>query len=380
MDAIQAKALLDRYLAGQATPEEIRLVQTMYDRLVQEGEWQWEEGEKEALQAMMEDRLLQKIDDRTAPVRSIPRFSKYIRRLAVAAIFIGISFATYFLIKNQKTTQPAIAAVPMKTDVGPGGNKAVLTLSNGTLIILDSARNGVLAKQGNVNVTKTDSGKLAYNMSSEKPVETGSNTLTTPRGGQYQLVLPDGTKVWLNAASSITYPTAFVGKERTVEVTGEAYFEVVHNAKQPFVVEAGDTRIEDIGTAFNVNAYPDEKVQKTTLLEGSVKVIAIKQSFVLKPGEQARVGDSWMGKTDNVNLTEVMAWRNGKIYLTDISLIEIMRNISRWYDVDINYTGNVPDKTFSGIIERNVPLSVVLGALKAFGVETELKDKTVIVH
>ena len=310
--------------------------------------------------------------------------SGYNKWWAAAAILVGISFGAYFLIKNQKTSLPAITASTIKTDIAPGGNKAVLTLSNGSQIILDSAHNGLLAKQGNVNVSKTGNGRIAYNTAAEKPTEIGSNKLSTPRGGQYQLMLPDGTKVWLNSASSIMYPTAFVGRERKVEITGEAYFEVIHNSKMPFRVKANDQIIEDIGTAFNVNAYPDEKSLNTTLIEGSVQII-VDQKFhsyevVLKPGQQAQMTEDKIKVKPKVDIDKIVAWKNGKMSLTGSSVPQIMREISRWYDMDIKYSGDMPEKKFYGLIDRNVPLSTVLMALKNYGVGTKIDGKTIIVQ
>ena len=230
-----------------------------------------------------------------------------------AAILIGISFGTYFLIKNQKTTTPAIATAPTNTDVAPGGNKAILTLNNGSKIILDSAHNGVLAQQGNTKIIKTDSGKLAYSISTEKPTEMVPNTLTTPRGGQYQLTLPDGTKVWLNAASSITYPTAFFGGDRKVKITGEVYFEVVHDALKPFKVLVNGLEVEDIGTHFNINAYPDENSISTTLIEGSVKLKQDKKEKLLYPGQEAKLkSDGEITIVRDVDIKKIIAWKNGE--------------------------------------------------------------------
>ncbi len=382
MDALRAKVLLDRYLAGQATPEEIRLVETMYDRLIQEGEWQWKEGEKETLQALLEDRLLQKIDDQTAPIRSIPRFSKYIRRLVAAAVLIGISFGTYFFIKNQKAKQPTVAVVQAKPDVAPGGNRAVLTLSNGSKIILDSAHNGLLATQRGSNVIKTDSGKLAYNMPVGKPNNNNStpseisyNTLSTPRGGQYQLSLPDGTKVWLNAASSIVYPTAFIGNERKVTITGEAYFEVTHNPAKPFIVSVNDMKVEVLGTHFNVNAYMDEKSINTTLLEGSVKIADGINTQIIKPGQQIEVEGGQMNVNKNVDVDRVVAWKNGNFDFESADLRTILRQFSRWYDVDVIYEGEINNKKFFAIVSRNTSLKNMLESLQDFQLEYRIEGR-----
>ena len=245
---------------------------------------------------------------------------------------------------------------------------------------MDSINKGIIAQQGNTKIEKTDSGKLAYSTSAEKPLVIYLNTLATPRGGQYQLGLPDGTKVWLNAASSITYPTAFTGKERKVTITGEAYFEVVHNTTKPFKVFAKGTEIEDLGTYFNVNAYDDFNATqvKTTLLQGSIKIYHNQSNKIIKPGEQA-VSDQTIDVLENVDLDNVMAWQRGKMDLNSETVAQIMREISRWYDVDEEYQGSPPSGKFYGSINRNVPLSSVLHVLKAYGVNTRLEGKKLIV-
>jgi ferric-dicitrate binding protein FerR (iron transport regulator) len=223
--------------------------------------------------------------------------------------------------------------------------------------------------QGNTKIIKTDSGRLAYNGTNEKPTEITYNTLSTPKGGQYQLILPDGSKVWLNAASSIRYPTAFVGNSRIVEITGEAYFEVMHNSKVPFEVKTRSQVIEDIGTSFNVNAYTDEAAIRTTLLEGAVKV----DNVVLKPGEQAEADNGTQKITviKGVDIQRAVAWKNGIFSFKDADLKTVMRQLARWYNVDVEYEGAVPGGSFGGDIGRGLTLSQVLEGLA----ETRVKYK-----
>jgi transmembrane sensor len=325
------------------------------------------------------------LNERTISEKFVRRMP--VRRLnwaAAAAIVVGITIGTYFLIR-QRTNSQGIETTIAKADIAPGGNRATLTLGNGAAMILDSEAIGTLAQQGNTKISKTDSGRLAYTVENNKTSNKATieeNILTTPRGGQYQLELADGTKVWLNAASSITYPAAFEGKQRFVKVTGEVYFEVVHNSNMPFVVKAGNQVITDLGTSFNINAYPDEGALTTTLLQGSIKIFVGTKTNLLVPGQQeiASVeGESVMIK-NNADIDKVMAWRNGKMALTDVSVKQLMTEISRWYDVDIEYVGTVPNKQFYGSIHRDVPLSTVLNALKAYGVETKVERKKIIVQ
>jgi transmembrane sensor len=283
---------------------------------------------------------------------------------AAAAVLICLSVG-YFYFNRPLKPSTVIDQRSSVNDIAPGGNKAVLTLGNGAQIILDSARNGALAKQGNVNVIKTDSDKIAYNTSTEKFVAIAFNTLSTPRGGQFQLTLPDGTEVWLDAASSIHYPTAFTGKTRTVGITGQAYFEVKHKASQPFVVMVNGIQITDIGTHFNISAYNDENSMKTTLLEGAVAVTTDTKKLVLNPGEQAEIINHSLDLKKGVDVEAVMAWKNGRFQFDGTGIEEVMRQISRWYNVDIEYTSKIPNQHFMGDISRNVGISKVMDMLMA---------------
>ncbi|TDE15223.1 FecR family protein [Dyadobacter psychrotolerans] len=303
-------------------------------------------------------------------------------KIAAAAVLI-LSLGLYWW-SGRDQGQLARLSVPaaQPADIAPGTNKAVLTLGDGSSIILDSAQNGNLASQGNTSVTKSKKGELVYNN------PTGSadqnvvfNTVTTPKGGQYHIILPDGSKVWLNAASSLRFPTAFNGKERAVEITGEVYFEVAHNQKMPFVVKAGQTQIAVLGTHFNVMAYTDEKVLKTTLLQGSVKVSRAGKSAMLSPGQQARVKmiSDHIGVFDNIDTEKEMAWKNGYFQFQDDNLENIMRQISRWYDVDVTYEGNPGKETFTGRLPRNGNVSKVLKILSLSGVKFRIEGKSIIV-
>jgi transmembrane sensor len=314
------------------------------------------------------------------------RVRRLVRRVmataAVVLLLVGL-FRLWRTYRSESAVQPPVVVV------APGGNRAVLTLAGGQKIILDSAASGVLAEQGNTHVQKLGDGQLAYEAGKKggnTPTAPLYNTLTTPRGGQYQLTLPDGTKVWLNAASSLTYPTAFTGGNRTVEMTGEAYFEVAHDKKRPFMVKAGGQTIQDIGTHFNVNAYMDEPAQVTTLLEGAVSV----GGHPLRPGEKATVtGVTAAGKTGTGAKTatgagdivisqgdpdEAIAWKNGLFHFTDAGLQTVMRQLSRWYNVDVTYEGNIPPRQFTGMIGRSLTLNQVLTGLAKERVHYQIEE------
>jgi transmembrane sensor len=296
----------------------------------------------------------------------------------VAGVFIGV-LVIYSYHNSIKEDVAVVKNIPAKTNITPGSNKAVLTLQDGSTIILNDAKEGTLAQQGNANVVKMANGQLVYNKTDAQPEKILFNTMTTPRGGQYKLTLPDGTDVWLNSASSITYPTAFVGNERNVSITGEAYFEVAKDKTKPFHVKAGSQTIEVLGTHFNVMAYADEDVIKTTLLEGSVKVTGDKESGILKPGEQSIIDKTGDMKVSVASVDETMAWKNGYFKFNRVGIKYIMRQLSRWYDVDVVYDGRVKEDEFVGTIGRGENIVQALHLLELANVHFKIQDKKIIV-
>lgn len=297
---------------------------------------------------------------------------------------IGITFKG-FLYK--KTTVNRLAL--HQKDILPGTNKATLMLADGSKIVLDDAKRGMIARQTDVEISKTKNGQLVYSAEGsvlapdQQPATdiVPTNMITTPRGGQYSVVLPDGTKVWLNAASSLRYPTAFPGTERRVELTGEAYFEVAKNAAKPFFVKTASQTVEVLGTHFNINSYADEKITKTTLLEGSVRVTgnAGQQGLKLKPGQQATATEKEIRMVSDPDIDEAMAWKEGKFMFRDADLQTIMRQLSRWYDVDVEYQGEVITRHYRGRVSRNVPVSQVFQILKTSGVNFTINGRKIIV-
>lgn len=304
----------------------------------------------------------------------------YIKRLAVAAVFILlVGIGIYWLANPQKSKAVAVKDQPQQKDILPGGNKAILRLANGTQIILDSASEGTLAQEGKVKIIKLDDGKLAYNTDGQTAALL-YNTISTPIGGQYQLVLADGTKVWLNASSSLRFPAAFAGKARKVELTGEGYFEVARNAAMPFHVKVNTLDVAVLGTHFNVNSYQDEAFVRTTLLEGKVKVSSENGTETLSPGQQAAVDKSGMMKTlSEINTEEVVAWKNGLFQFESADLASILRQAERWYNVQFEYQSKINDG-FTGQISRNVNLSQLLKILELTGkVHFDIQGTKVIV-
>jgi transmembrane sensor len=366
--------LYTRWLNKTASPEEIREFIELLDEGVTKEEFSpmitrnWEalqddeEFPLEKRQALA-DRILQKYP---AARGTKVRFIKPWMRVAVI-LAILITAGTYFY----KTNQPPVIAEKVN-DAAPGTSKAILTLADGSTVTLDSTGKQVI-RQG-ATAAYQQGGKLAYTGISESK-EVIYHTLTVPRGGQFQLELSDGTKVWLNAASSLRYPTAFDGKERKVEVSGEAYFEVAKNAQAPFrVIVDHRATVEVLGTVFNINAYTDEEDIRTTLLEGSVKI----GNVVLKPGQQAQI-TAQIKVVSNTDIDKVTAWKKGVFNFNDADLKEVMRQLSRWYDIDVAYEKNVGDIEFVGKISRSTSLKGVLKGLESTGVHFRLEGKKLTV-
>ena len=317
----------------------------------------------------------------------------WIRYAAAAVILVG--GVGYFWItgsKDQSAQQakPALA----KTEILPGTTGAVLTLADGRQVVLDSAGNGLIATESGTEVV-LDNGKLLYGQNDEGAGQASFNTMTTPKGRQFQLVLPDGTKVWLNANSSIRYPVEFAAHERKVYVAGEAYFEVAKDVRKPFFVNVDNMAdVEVLGTEFNVNAYDNEKVIRTTLVEGSVRVAALEaepradgrlNDLVLKPGQEAQVanfndakkqrkGKNTVTLSDEVDIEKVTAWKNGYFNFENADIGEVMRQLERWYDIEVVYENDVPDIDFVGEIGRNFPLKDVLDFLQRTEVSFRLEE------
>ncbi|WP_290709575.1 FecR family protein [Flavihumibacter sp. CACIAM 22H1] len=294
----------------------------------------------------------------------------------VAAVVVVVASGLLLYLSTQEKASPVPAEQLAKTarqDVAPGGNYATLTLGDGSKLVLDSVGNGLIASQGNARIIKLNNGALSYEKenAADKVV---FNTMSTPVGGQYRLTLPDGTGIWLNAASSITYPTAFTGGERTVSITGEVYFEVAKNPRQPFKVKAGDQLIEVLGTHFNVNAYPEERSLATTLVEGSVKVSGIGTGhtenpasaapvLILQPGQQAQFSKGKLQLNQYPDLEETLAWKDGLFHFNGTNIETIMRNVARWYGVEVVYKDKI-DEQFVAEIPRNVNVSQLLELLE----------------
>ncbi|PSL47998.1 FecR family protein [Chitinophaga niastensis] len=320
----------------------------------------------------------------TAPGTPVKKNIRRIPGIAVAAcITLLIAISGYWPLFKKTPAPPVTASVTKQFDIAPGTVGGVLILANGKQIKLDSAGNGLLAVQGQTKITNRQ-GRITYNTADKNNEQLLYNTITTPRSKQFQLVLADGSSVWLNAASSVRFPTAFTGDVRRVEITGEAYFEVAkatrNGKKIPFVVHANGMDVQVLGTHFNVSAYPDEHTIKTTLLEGSVLVSKGNAKQLLKPGEQAQLDQEGnLSLYKDIDTEGVMAWRNGYFSFDQADLPGVMRQIARWYDVDIVYEGNIANRRFGGEISRNTNVSQVLKILEESKIHFRIEDKKIVV-
>jgi transmembrane sensor len=305
------------------------------------------------------------------------------RYAAAAAVILLIGSVVVYQLSVSKPSSTDIAKkeAKYKDDVLPGGNKAVLTLADGSTIILDDAQNGALAQQGNTKVTKLG-GKLAYDPANADSKEVLYNTIATPRGGQYQVELPDGSQVWLNAASSLRFPTAFEGKVRRVEITGEAYFEVAKNKSMPFVVSVNGAEVKVLGTHFNVMAYGEENAVRTTLLEGSVQFVSGNNTSLLQPGQQSQLTKEGEVKVVNgVDVESIIAWKNGMFHFENADIETVMRQLARWYDVEVDFKGQQIDNLFYAKIPRSSKLSDVLKVLELTGnIKFKIEGKKITVR
>lgn len=386
MSNARIQYLVNRYFNGTCSGEERQELADWVNRsesdtaiqAVLENAWRdYEPGEAERLagEAAME-RVYTRLSEEADRTRMRIAWWK---PAAAAAVLVLAGLGIWQVTKPSLQNQVQLPQEQAE-DAMPGGEKAVLTLSNGQQIVLDSAADGLLAQQGGATVNKLSNGQLVYN-DGDGPAEGEVlfNTMTTPRGGQYRLTLPDGTKAWLNSSSSITFPTAFVEKNRSITVTGEVYLEVAKNEKQPFSVHANGVEIAVLGTHFNVNAYPEEGSVRTTLIEGKVKVSSAAGTRTIAPGEQAKAGNGKLDVDRDVNLEEVMGWKNGRFVFEGESIARVMHQLSRWYDMEVGDMETVDDRFFLDV-PRSKKLSDVLKALELTGkVKFKIEGKKIVV-
>lgn len=385
--------LFHRYISGACTPAEKQELavlglmpenQAVLDALLAE---HWEQtGLSEAMPEEKGRAILAAILGPAVPAEK-PKPAMILllhwKKLAVAAsIVLVIGLSGYFLFFNKPGRPAEVVKTEPAPDVeAPKITKATIMLADGRRVYLDSAGEGQLASQGDVKLVKLADGRISYEPAGNSPGPVIYNTLTNPRGSKViNMQLSDGSHVWLNAGSSVTYPVAFTGNERKITMTGEAYFEVAHDDGRPFFVSKGEMEVQVLGTHFNVNAYDDEQGIKVTLLEGSVKVSASSDSQpdryrVLKPGQQAEIINNRLSIINDPDLEQTIAWKNGWFEFDQVELPVIMRQVSRWYDLDIVYEGRTGHEKFGGRVSRELPLSGVVKMMESNGVAFKLEGK-----
>jgi transmembrane sensor len=371
----QVREILNKYYAGQASDEEKALLFKLIDQLGADRMPGFSEKEM--------SRFIEEMDTKMADASGLQSFqipkssAKITRWLAAASIIIILLSGAYYFLFTDKKSQ-SLAANAIINDIEPGHDGAILQLADGRKIIIDSAAHGLIAQQNGTQISLNENG-LSYNTASATEGAINYNTLQTPKGRQFHIKLPDGTEAWLNASSSLKYPTVFKDKQRVVQVTGEVYFEIAPDKQKPFIAETEKgTKIEVLGTHFNVNAYNNEVNVKTTLLQGRVKVYYGNKSVIINPGDQVQTdADALVTKADT---EEATAWKDGYFYFNDADLPTVLRQLVRWYDVEIKYEGQIPKANFVGQIPRKSTLSQVLKVLSNSGVKFNIDNKTIIIQ
>lgn len=371
MNEDQVIALIKKYNEGGLSQEERAKLESWYINQALNSKAEIDEEKEEEIIQLLRKELPLKYH------RDSGRL--WLRIAAAASVVLCVGIAYYFY----QWAQPEPVVLQAQSNISPGGNKAYLTLADGQKIALTNAKNGTVALQPGVRITKAADGELIYSISNAEEQGKGINnynTIETPVGGQYQIVLPDGTKVWLNAASSLKFPSTFARLvSRKVELRGEAYFEVAKNKQQPFIVKTTEQDVEVLGTHFNINTYKDEQVVKTTLLEGSIKIHNDLESKILKPGEQSILSNRRFA-LKTVDVEEAIAWKKGYFYFYNENIESIMRKISRWYNVEVRYQGEITEEGFYGTISRTKNINQVLDVLeKTKGVHFKIEGRRITV-
>jgi len=368
------REILRKYRQQKSSLEETKFLETYYNMFDVKEDLINDENEPSFYE--LKDIIKERIDQTIAGPK-ITKLNYGWIKYGVAAALLLVSVSIYWFTYQQKTDPIA----QMDRTISPGGNKAILTLANGQQIVLNNAAKGEISKQSGISVSKSKDGELIYTVvdANEKSTENVRNTISTPKGGQYTIMLSDGTKVMLNSASSLSFPTSLDNEDRLVELNGEAYFEVAKHKNSRFRVISGMQTVEVLGTHFNVNAYSDEQAIKTTLLEGAVSVSTPKASTLIEPGEQA-VLDRAYGNSiakHRVNINKETAWINGIFSFEGDDLKSVMRQVARWYDLNVIYVGPINEEKYFGEISRSSKLSEVFKILELNNVNFDVAGKTV---
>ncbi|WP_316814512.1 FecR family protein [Pedobacter nyackensis] len=367
MNNEELKQLLNKYMDETCTPEEKLMLDVWLHQEASSAGQIIDEQELKRIGERIGENVKKRIHTKiVSPIRPI-NWYKY----AAAAVILIIFSVSLFSILNRSNHPKQLALLKKHQDIAPGGNKAILTLSNGKKVVLDETANGQIADEEGVVVKKLADGRIIYvedGQISNNATEPVYNTVATPRAGQYRVDLPDGTRVWLNSESSLKYPTVFTAATREVELIGEGYFEVHKDRSKPFIVKSNELSIKVLGTHFNISSYKSDQVSMVSLLEGAVDVSLRGNSRILVPGQQAyHQKNSSNLFVRPVNTASVASWKDGMFVFEDESLQQIMNKIARWYDIKLIYESLDPKLTFTGAVPRNSQISAVLKQLEATG-------------
>ena len=388
MQQEEVQKLVEKYLHNIASKEETdKLFRWYQSESSRDAEWVVDNFEDEQL---LKSRLYAKIMKHNGFETEMPARRFWSKLTIAATISVFLASALYLYSTKEQVQKNVIVEARVKSklnDIQPGGHKAILILADGRKIVLEDSKNGILVNQGGVKVQKNSNGIIEYTLTKQnnnsinepEKVQNIYNTIQTPVGGKYQLNLADGSKVWLNSASSLRFPVFFTGDTRGVELKGEAYFEVSNDIHKKFSVRSGNQSVEVLGTHFNINAYSDEPSITTTLLEGEVRVIELNNnnSQILKPGEQSKVDRSI--KIKRIDTQVEVAWKEGYFYFKNADIETVMRQLGRWYGVTARYEGVFPEQHFAGAISTNLTLLEVLEILEKSNIHFRLEGKEVIV-
>jgi transmembrane sensor len=371
----QIEDLIQKLIANTATQQEKELLDTWFQK-EKKSQTVWEADSLDE-ENHIKNEMFSVIRNKIAPVpvrKIYPSVYKYVAAASILLFIISISF----FVSKSKTNDDLNATVALRA-LPPGGNGAVLTLASGEKVQLGKNALINISKSKIIGILNYSDSLLEY-QNAKPSKELAYNILTTPYGRQFSLVLSDGTKVYMNAGSTLEYPVAFTGSERLVKLSGEAYFEVVHNSKSPFRIKVGNQIIEDIGTSFNVNAYKEENFTSVTLVEGSVKISKKENEVIIKPGQQALTYTyNNVISIKPADFDSALAWKNGLFHFDNSPLSIVLKQIARWYNLEIEYEGGMPTKTIDGEIYRNMDGAQVLSILKNLGVNYKLDGNKLIV-
>ncbi|PRD46611.1 FecR family protein [Sphingobacterium haloxyli] len=368
-------ALLEKYITGECSQEEMDFLERWYANELQK---RISESNQEDLRTVKDDLWKRIVDER--PQIAKRRIAWRIWASAAAVLLIGF-FVIYQSRQTPFSGEVSEEKIVNRTqNVLPGGNKAILTTGDGKQIVLTDEADGVIEEGEGFIIRKQEDGLVSFEITDHKSNATLiNNTIETPKGGIYQVVLPDGSKAWLNSASSISFPVNFSAVERKVSIKGEVYFEIQHDPTRPFRVDAPQQQVEVLGTKFNINAYEDERYVRTSLVEGSVKVKGATQEYLLKPGFELSTTKSGRDKIGKADIKAIMAWKEGVFRFDRVELEVLMRQLARWYDVDVVYQGAYAKDEFVGEIKRNEDIRKVLSVLRYGNIDLSLEGRKLMV-